>query len=195
MPPQVISNLKDIKQDTTILSLNIKVTSLAFFSKFVIYADSVEGLEQEAFKDEKKRTLFISERETLRVLFASTTSSRTPNSTIGIMDGLRWRAVSLLRYKNAKTKSSKSKTKRSAFDDTWLSDFDKFVIGQSEGTSPYRRNTTRLLVASKIAFGHEGLVHVLDLLLRGGLIYLATVVQSANVSPLYAHVWAFAKGS
>jgi hypothetical protein len=185
------TNVKTITKDVSVAALKIKVTTPAFFSKFVTYSDSITAFEQEACTDEKKRTIHVSEPKLLQSILESATAGRKSRLRLGFFDKMRWQAVSIIRSIPWARLPTKDKAQ---LDESGLSELDRFVASLRETAWEYRRNTTRLLIAKKFAFGSEGLVHIFDLLLRGLLIYLAVVVQNENVSPLWVHGWGFLKG-
>jgi hypothetical protein len=196
--PQVLSNLKAIDRNTTVLSTKIQITTPEFYSRFISYVDTKKAFETELSKEEKKRTLFVSDPEVLRTILSSAAPSKIPRSGVGFVNKVRWHVIASLR-RDFRRQSFEELTKKkvknpAAMEYKGLSDLDRFVIGLSDSTSSYRRNVTRLLLADRIAFGQESVVHALDLVFRGTLIYLATVKQESEVSPFYAHVWGFVKG-
>ncbi|KAK5168066.1 uncharacterized protein LTR77_006634 [Saxophila tyrrhenica] len=170
-------------------TLELRVTSPAFYSRFAHYAHAKEAFDRECLTtDEKNRTVFITSPELLPLLLYGI---RQPSvkGKVGkqnIIERSRWSLLRRLRcpppLASYPGDSDHHVSDIRAFGDAEL---DVFVKRAARMPSRYRRTVTKLFLASRIALGLSVLVIALDWLLRAAMI-LATLLFCRLSTPFDA---------
>lgn len=205
-------------------TLTLKVTSPAFYSRFVHYAHAKEAFDRECLAtDEKDRTIVINNANLLPIfLHAVGSISGQVNSKLGSIEQVKWTCLRRLRcpppepshhsrhYPDPEYNVIDIRT----FGDAEL---DKFVMSHSQDANAYLRIVTKLFLSDRFAFGIPVLITGVDWLLRAALLLVTMVyanhsdaldilrprkwvvgdVQSVAVMLILAnavHIWSFVKG-
>ncbi|TKA30641.1 hypothetical protein B0A50_02361 [Salinomyces thailandicus] len=202
-------------------TLSIKVTSPAFYSRFVQYASAREAFECECLAvDERARTGYLEQPELLSVLLTAIEeqdlSSQPPSMKSSSLDRLRWSCLTRSRRPPAPT-TSPTITPNQQHRKPRPTEIDRYVRNYSRDPELYRRIAIRLFLAERFALGFPALLTVLDGGFRAALLLAAVrhCYQSeafdslgrkshgvgdvgAVVSMLLwanaVHVWSFLKG-
>lgn len=165
-------------------TLTLKVTSPAFYSRFVHYAHAKEAFDREALsQDEKNRTLVIQSPHLLPVLLGSMQSKATKtvhNQTR--LESFRWSLLRRLRCPPPDPSYTEINAVHQDYRVTDIrsfraSELDEFVKTRGEDESVYRRIVTKQFLAQRIALGIPQLLSAIDLLFRALLIF-ATIFRS-----------------
>nr|POE56244.1 hypothetical protein CFP56_50788 [Quercus suber] len=162
-------------------TLTLKVLSPAFFSRFVHYAHAKEALDRECLAtDEKNRTLAIERPELLPILLDAMHTQRQQNtsqppSTSSLLENFRWSCLRRLRCAPAAASYPTSDPPSYRISDiraSRFSELDAFVRRhcRSDAAANYRRATSKLFLAQRIALGLPPLLVVLDLAFRAALL-------------------------
>lgn len=202
-------------------TMAIRITSPAFYSRFVHYAHAREAFDRECLAtDEKNRTLTITNPQSLAVLFDSLQKSAQESAPRkqSPLKKLRW---SLLRWlRRPPPAASYPDTPGYSVSDIrsfGSAEIDSFVQMQSTEAGTYQRIVIKIFLASRFAVGLPVLISGLDLLLRGCLV-LATLHYSHHATAVdifrprriesqdlrntaivfllahIVHIWSFIKG-
>lgn len=167
-------------------TLEVKVLTPAFFSRFIHYAHTSEALDRECiFTDEKNRTILISKPVLLpQLVSAGAGASQQPPVQHGNMPW-RWKLLQRLRCPPA-TPSYPDPSQMGERKDIramGLSPLDTFVQRQCDNAGLYRRLCIRLFLAQRFAFGYPEIVDTADLILRVTLIWFGVSAIVLRLPP------------
>lgn len=210
--PMRFSSIEDHGTHRNMRTLEIRVLSPAFFSRFVHYAHTSEAFDREGlFTDEKNRTILVSNPELLTLLLKSERDISFMKTYLTPLDRLRWDIHRKTRcppgsptYPSIRQDSTVAKVK-----DVRMKTFSPMdrVVQRSGRAWLYRRQCMRLFLAQRLALGFTPLLDFLDLSIRVLLIHLAmsSAFQSTHfslvpsLSKLFLssliHVFAYLKGT
>ncbi|KAI5367378.1 hypothetical protein Slin15195_G025050 [Septoria linicola] len=164
-------------------TLTLKVTSPAFYSRFVHYAHAKEAFDREClFTDEKNRTLSIDGAQALPdLLHAMKHASRVAPDHSGPLSAeevLRWALLRRLRC--PPTAASYPESARRASDQYTMHDIRSFhfsemdhYVQQTKHKRDYRRKVLKLFLAERFAMGVPILITFWDCVLRGMMLLAA----------------------
>ncbi|KAF1951601.1 hypothetical protein CC80DRAFT_528311 [Byssothecium circinans] len=175
IPKQKIAK-RESMGERNLKKLELRVTTSAFYSRFVHYAHTSEALDREChFTDEKNRTLWISHPELLPRVFPNSRTKlqdeNKPHTKRNFLDELRWTLLRKLRCPSPEPAYTVTpgSTEFDVNDIRTLpySDLDCFVRGpRRQHAKVYRRTVTKIFLAQRFAFGNPQFVTVFDLGLR-----------------------------
>ncbi|QDS72229.1 hypothetical protein FKW77_005549 [Venturia effusa] len=193
-------------------TLEIRILSPAFFSRFVHYAHTSEAFDREGlFTDDKNRTILVSRPELLTLLLKSERDSSFMKTYLSPLDRLRWCAHRKARcppssptYSSIQQYNNVSKVK-----DVRMKAFSPMdrLVQRSGHAWCYRRQCMRLFLSQRFALGFTPLIDLVDLSFRVVLIHLAVSSTLANsyvslvpslamfVLPSCVHLYAYIKGT
>lgn len=171
-------------RDLPTKDLDLRISTGAFYSRFVHYAHTSEAFDREClFTDERNRTLWISQPGLLPGLLPSRTTLKDLQEQEQLMkrsslDELRWTFLRKLRCPPADPAYPIS-PKSTEFEvddirDHTFSELDRFVrgpMGRSYAGS-YRREVTKLFLAQRYALGFTEVIDLLDFCLRVSFCWL-----------------------
>lgn len=204
-------------------SLDIHVTSPAFYRLFVHHSHTEEGFDREGlYAEEKNRTVHFSDPKRLALLFQQDKKSKAHASdeqTLGLVEQVRWKVLQSLRCPPANSPVQKQSANVTVTDirSFPLSGLDRFVQSHCKDAAVYRKTVTKLFLARRFAFGSTSLITVADILYRVGLVFAAyqsmTTITGSKMTDLSKltsvgvlgllpnlyqtmapHAWAFFKG-
>lgn len=170
-------------------TLQIKVLTPAFFSRFVNYVHTSEAFDRECiFTDEKNRTIWISQPALLPNLFAAGAGASQQRPLQHGNGSWKWKLVQRLRCPPA-TPSYPYASQTADGQDIRamnLSPLDTFVRRQCDDFGLYQRLCLRLFLGQRFACGYPEIVDTVDLILRGTLIWfgVSAIVRSLLPSDL-----------
>ncbi|OAG11695.1 uncharacterized protein CC84DRAFT_1107391 [Paraphaeosphaeria sporulosa] len=191
-PQDVVASTHRRDRHSSVKSLDIRVLTGAFYSRFVHYSHTSEAFDREClFTDEKNRTLWISQPELLQELLPKKLLE-DPKEQQGFVERaylseLRWTLLRKLRCPPADPAYPIS-PKSAQFDlddirEHTFSELDRFVRGSTglHYAGHYRRAVTKLFLAQRYALGFTEVIDVLDLCSRTMLCWLgARMLVSYN---------------
>ncbi|KAF2234074.1 hypothetical protein EV356DRAFT_447267 [Viridothelium virens] len=185
--------------DTHLSNIELHVLTPAFYSRFVHYSHTSEAFDRECLcTDELNRTLWISRPELLPALFkkgkqaGSDLVHHLPKNE-NVLERLRWAMLKRLRCSPTgpgypdRQEHTHSVSKQDIRSRPY-SELDWHVRKHQEDSSRYRHKTTALFLAQRFAFGFEGVISALDLLLRFALILCPWLYKSIILNPT---IWLF----
>lgn len=206
------SSIKGHGTDRDMRTLEIRILSPAFFSRFVHYAHTSEAFDREGmFTDEKNRTILVSHPELLTLLLKSERDISFMETYLTPLNRLRWDLHRRLRcppgsptYPSTQQDNNVAKVK-----DVRMRPFSPMdrVVQRSGGAWLYRRQCMRLFLAQRLALGFTPVIDLLDLSTCVLLIHLAmsstfasthfSLVSSLNMLllPSLVHAFAYLKGT
>lgn len=158
-------------------NLELRVSSGAFYSRFVHYVHTREALDREClFTDEKNRTLWISQPTLLPLLLPETMVAKLKTdehvSKRSYLEELRWTFLQKLRCPPPEPAYPISpKSLEFDLDDIRehsFSEMDRFVRAPTGVlyAGYYRRTVTKLFLAQRYALGFTEMIDFMDLCLR-----------------------------
>ena len=179
--------------------LEIKITTGAFYSRFMHYAYTSEGFDREClFTDEKNRTLWISKPELLPLILRKSIAGKLEAEEGFVersyMDELRWTVMRKLRCPPVEPPYPITpKSVRFEIDDIRslpFSELDRFVrgVGGRDYAGCYRRIVTELFLAQRYALGFPEVIDMLDLSLRMALCWMAAWILGRHTQRADASV-------
>ncbi|KAF2485269.1 hypothetical protein BDY17DRAFT_241670, partial [Neohortaea acidophila] len=164
-----------IYEDDHKRKLTLRVSSPAFYSRFVHYAHVQEAFDRESLStDEKNRTLIIENQALLPTLLKAIQTTEQQNAKLPtpttLIDRPRWSILKALRCPPSSPSYPNPTTTTTISDIRTLpqSPLDTYI--QQHQPAPeagtYRRIATKLFLAQRFAFGIPALVTALDWLVR-----------------------------
>lgn len=193
MGPRHVMKTTDRHTQAPPPSMEFRVLTPAFYSRFVHYAHTSEAIDRECLcTDELNRTLWINRPEFLSALLykdkATTSEGTERHQKRGetALERLRWAMLRKLRcspptpsYPTEQLENtlvSKQDIRSMPY-----SGFDLYIRGNLEDSWIYRRNVTALFLAQRLTFflaqrltfGLEGAISILDLSLRLALLLVS----------------------
>ena len=173
-------------------NLDIRVSTGAFYSRFVHYAHTSEAFDREClFTDEKNRTLWISQPDLLPKLLPGTILNDLIKQGQSVkrsyFDELRWTILRKLRCPPADPAYPISpKSVEFEIDDIRerpFSELDRFVRGPGGRSyaGSYRRAATKLFLAQRYALGFTVVIDLLDFCLRALSCWLGARMLASHV--------------
>ncbi|KAJ4350067.1 uncharacterized protein N0V89_008688 [Didymosphaeria variabile] len=195
-PRDVVATTQRRGREVDVKNLDIRVSTGAFYSRFVHYAHTSEAFDREClFTDEKNRTLWISQPGLLPELLRKTPLKDLKQQEQLVkrsyIDELRWTVLRKLRCPPADPAYPISpKSAEFEIDDIRehaFSELDRFVRGPAGKSyaGPYRRAATKLFLAQRCALGFTEVIDLLDFCLRAifcwlGASMLCSYVQAGD---------------
>ncbi|KAF2683104.1 DUF1365-domain-containing protein [Lentithecium fluviatile CBS 122367] len=184
-PHQTITTPHQCDRDRNVNNLDIRITTPAFYSRFVHYAHTSEAFDREClFTDGKNRTLWISQPELLPLLLPKSGSGDTHTNTSnekaerGHLDELRWTILRKLRCPPAEPAYVVT-PKSDTFDigdirTMQYSELDHFMRGPGGRAfaRDYRRMVTNIFLAQRFALGFMEVIDLLDFGVRAVLCWV-----------------------
>ncbi|KAF2430206.1 hypothetical protein EJ08DRAFT_589348 [Tothia fuscella] len=169
-------------------TLEIRVSSPAFFCRVMHYAHTAEAFDRESiFTDEKNRTVSIS-RPGLLLRLLSANKNIKSHRQPGVMERMRWSLHRQLRCPPSSPKYPLPVAEKAIVDIRTFppSPLDCHVQSSNIDIELYFRQCTRVFLAQRFALGFIEIFDTLDLLARFGLTVLAIstvtgAAQSASV--------------
>jgi hypothetical protein len=207
------SSVKGPRTDRAMITLEIRIISPAFFSRFVHYAHTSEAFDRECiFTDEKNRTVWVSRPELLPLLLKGERDVLFMETYLGPLNRMRWALHERLRcppsqptYPNVQNDENTVEVKDIRMRP--LSPMDRFVL-RSERAWLYRRQCMRLFLTQRLSLGLTAVIDLLDLSIRIFLIHLSvssafapvqnSIISSLNMALLqstFVHIFAHIKGT
>lgn len=210
--PMRFSSIKSPGHDRDRITLEIRILSPVFFSRFVHYAHTSEAFDREGmFTDEKNRTILVSHPELLTLLLKSERDISFMETYLTPLNRLLWDLHRRLRCPpGSPTYLSVQQDKIVAkVEDVRMRSFSPMdrVVQRSGGAWLFRRQCMRLFLAQRLALGFTPVIDLLDLSIRVLLIHLAmsyafasthfSLVSSLNMLllPNLVHAFAYLKGA
>ncbi|KAI7158288.1 DUF1365-domain-containing protein [Hortaea werneckii] len=156
-------------------TLTIKVTSPAFYSRFVHHPTAKSAFDHECLAtDEKNRTAFLEQPELLPALLDAidehSTAAQQPSSIITSLKEVKWALLKSLRcpptatsYPEPSAPEDQAPLKKESSGK--FSDLDAFVKTSCEDQNIYWRTTMKLFLAERLALGIPALLTLLDFVL------------------------------
>lgn len=210
--PVRFSSIRDHGTDIDMRTLEIRILSPAFFSRFIHYAHTSEAFDREGmFTNEKNRTILVSNPELLTLLLKSERDISFMKTYQTLLSWLRWNVHRKARCPpGSPTYPSLQQDKNVAnIKDVRMRPFSPMdrVVQRSGRAWLYRRQCMRLFLAQRFTLGFTPVIDLLDLSIRIFLIHLATssVFELTHFSIIpnlpkllllsLVHVFAYAKGT
>ncbi|EKG12220.1 hypothetical protein MPH_10703 [Macrophomina phaseolina MS6] len=173
--------------------LEIKVTSPAFYSRFVHYNHTAEALDREClFTDERNRTVWISNPQVLKMLSLQHREAiELPSGFDYFADSVGWQLLRFFRcppaapsYPDAEKADSPAFVREDIRPKNF-SAFDKYVMQHCADGWLYRRCVIRLFLAERTVFGFTEVIDFLDVVVRICLILGTSWVVPNDLMNLY----------
>ena len=170
--------------------LDLRISTGAFYSRFVHYAHTWEALDRECLvADERNRTLWISEPVLLPLLLPDSALDKLKEVeqqwSRSYLDELRWTVLKKLRCPPAKPAYpiTPKAVELEAEDirEHSFSELDRFVRSPlgSRYAGGYRRAVTKLFLAQRYTLGFEEIIDLFDLSLRVMLCWLGATMMGS----------------
>jgi hypothetical protein len=211
--PIYFSSIRSPCTDRDMRTLEIRILSPAFFSRFVHYAHTSEAFDRECiFTDEKNRTILISRPELLLLLLKGERDVLLMEAYLDPLNRFRWSAHRRLRcppgsptYPSVQQDESIATVK-----DIRMRSFSPMdcIVLRSGRAWFYRRQCMRLFLAQRLVLGFTPVIDLLDLSIRSFLIHLAiSAAFSSNHASVSSrlntvllrsslvHIFAYLKGT
>lgn len=154
-------------------SLEIKVTSPAFYSRFAHYNYTSEALDREClFTDEKNRTVWISNPQALKLLpLHHKGELNLPSGPSNFADRIGWKLLRTLRCSAAAPSYTNNDHHDAAFvrNDIRPKTFsvcDEYIMQHCPDAWLYRRCLFKLFLAQRYGLGFTEVIDLLDLVVR-----------------------------
>ncbi|KAF9728806.1 hypothetical protein PMIN06_005993 [Paraphaeosphaeria minitans] len=178
-PKDVVASTHRRDRHSDVKSLDIRVLTGAFYSRFVHYSHTSEAFDREClFTDEKNRTLWISQPGLLPELLPKRLEDLKEQEGFverSFLDELRWTLLRKLRCPPADPAYPISpRSAQFDLDDIRehnFSELDRYVRGTPgmHYAGHYRRTVTKLFLAQRYALGFTEVIDLLDFCLRAML--------------------------
>jgi hypothetical protein len=212
--PLRISSVKNPRNDGDLKTLEIRILSPAFFSRFVHYAHTSEAFDRECtFTDVKNRTIWFSRPDFLPLLLQGEKVIFAVDVRLDAVGRLRWNTHRRIRSPPAtpiytSTPQAEKVTKVEDIRRLSFSSLDRFLQAHSDRSWLYRRQCMRLFLAQRFTLGFTAIIDGLDFCIRVWLIQLAvsrafqsssaSLIAGLNTSVLQSsvvHILAYLKGT
>jgi hypothetical protein len=211
--PICFSSVRSLRTDRDMRTLEMRILSPAFFSRFIHYAHTSEAFDRECtFTDKKNRTIWVSRPELLPLLLKGERDELLMETHLEPLNRFRWGAHRRIRcppssptYPSVQQDENVVKVKDIRMRP--FSPMDRFVL-RSERAWFYRRQCMRLFLAQRLALGFTPVIDLLDFSIRVFWIHLAiscafqpshiSIISSLNTSLLqssFVHMFASLKGT
>ena len=160
-------------------TLSFKVTSPAFYSRFVHYGSAQEAVEQECLAvDEKNRTAYLERPELLQSLLDAIDEqheSHQQSIRQTALSRLRWALLRRLRCPPAAASYPSESTERGSASKTTngTPEMDDYVQENCQDSHIYFRIALKLFIGERIAFGVPAVLTMLDCVWRAILLLCA----------------------
>ncbi|KAI9831698.1 MAG: hypothetical protein M1819_004764 [Sarea resinae] len=179
---ETISNRSASGSASTVEALELRVLSPAFYSRFIHYPHILEAFDREMLcTREENRTVWVSKPSALPLLFPPRQQEHPlvaikTTSNLRFLERARWALVRRLRCPPAPPAYTDESAGPKGTDIRHfpLSALDEFVISHCAPPEirAYRRTLLGLFLSERIAFGSPGLLHLYEVVLKCGLVWL-----------------------